>query len=97
MVPFDKKPAAMDVAHGTYPTASSKGQYTYKEKVPLNELKSTFAKQFNGQRLDLDRRVVYIHGVPTDTHLPSSVQSLGPIPAHVTLPIACGEIRRVGK
>jgi hypothetical protein len=30
--------------------------------------------------------------VPADTDLPDSVQSLGDVPAHVTLPIACGEI-----
>jgi hypothetical protein len=35
---------------------------------------------------------VYIHGVPSATQLPSSVASLGPIPAQVTLPIACGKI-----
>lgn len=97
MVPFDDQPAAMDVAHGTYPTASDKGKYTYREKVPLKKLESAFSKKFNGQQLDLDRRVVYIHGVPDSANLPSSVQSLGPIPAHVTLPIACGEIHRIDK
>jgi hypothetical protein len=94
MVPFDEKPAAMDVARGKYPKASSKGQYTYQKKVSLTALKAAFAKAFNGQPLDLGRRVVYIHGVPVDAKLPSSVASLGSIPAHVTLPIACGEIHR---
>ncbi|MCC6560573.1 MAG: hypothetical protein IT478_04385 [Xanthomonadales bacterium] len=45
--------------------------------------------------IDLDRRVVFIHGVPGDTRLPSTVASLGPIPASVTLPIACGVIKRI--
>jgi hypothetical protein len=94
MVPFDNSPSAMDVAHGTYPKASAKGNYTYRKVVSLKALTVAFAKAFDGQKLDLDKRVVIIHGVPSDTKLPSTVQSLGPIPAHVTLPIACGKIVR---
>lgn len=95
MVPFDDAPAAMDVAHGTYPKASADGSYSYREVVPLKELSAAFGKAFGGKSLDLDHRVVYIHGVPTATQLASTVASLGPIPASVTLPIACGKIERV--
>jgi hypothetical protein len=97
MVPFDTSPAAMDVAHGTYPKADAEGNYTYRETVSLKALDAAFAKQFPGQKLDLAKRVVYIHGVPSGTNLPGTVQSLGPIPAQVTLPIACGKIERAGK
>jgi hypothetical protein len=38
--------------------------------------------------------VVFIHRVPSATKLAASVASLGPIPAQVTLPIACGKIER---
>ncbi|MCD9225341.1 hypothetical protein [Lactobacillus helveticus] len=45
----------------------------------------------------LDKRVVYIHGVPADLELPESVG--GKIndhyDQHVTLPIAAGKINRV--
>ncbi len=92
MVPFDTKPAAMDVAHGTYPKATADGSYSYHEVVPLKKLRKAFAAAFKGQKLQLDHRVIYIHGVPSSTKLPSSVASLGPIPASVTLPIACGKI-----
>jgi hypothetical protein len=95
MVPFDSDPAAMDVAHGTYPKADAHGNYHYHATVSLKALDAAFGKAFQGQQLDLDKRVVYIHGVPSATQLPSSVASLGPIPAQVTLPIACGKIERV--
>ena len=95
MVPFDNTPSAMDVAHGVYPKASSKGTYTYRKTVSVKALAAAFAKAFDGQPLDLDKRVVIIHGVPSDTKLPASVQSLGPIPAQVTIPIACGKIEKV--
>jgi hypothetical protein len=97
MVPFDDMPSAMDVAHGVYPRASSKGDYTYHKVVSLKALSAAFAKAFNGQPLNLDKRVLLIHGVPADTKLPATVKSLGPIPAHVTLPIACGKIERVAQ
>ncbi len=97
MVPFDDSPAAMDVAHGVYPKASAKGDYKYRKVVSLKALTAAFAKAFDGQALDLDKRVVIIHGVSADTKLPSTVQSLGPIPAQVTLPIACGRIVRVSR
>lgn len=95
MVPFNAKPAAMDIPANTYPKASTRGTYTYKKMVSLKALQAAFAKAFNGASLDLDKRVVYVHGVPADTKLPASVASLGTIPAQVTLPIACGKIERV--
>lgn len=97
MVPFDNDPAAMDVAHGTYPKAAADGSYEYHATVSVKALEAAFAKAFGDQELDLDRRVVFIHGVPADTKLPASVASLGPIPAQVTLPIACGKIERVAQ
>lgn len=96
MVPFTTEPASMTVVTDTYPTASAEGTYHYRETVPLDALRQAFAKAFGGQELDFDRRVVYIHGVLPESDLPESVASLGKIPAHVTLPIACGEIEPVG-
>lgn len=92
MVPFDSDPAGMDIAHGTYPNADAHGDYHYHQTVSLKALSAAFAKAFPGEQLDLGKRVVYIHGVPTGEKLPATVASLGPIPAHVTLPIACGKI-----
>jgi hypothetical protein len=95
MVPFSSDPVSMDVPHGDYPKASAAGTLRYEETVSLSALQKAFGNAFDGQRLDLDRRVVFIHGVPAAAKLPASVASLGPIPAQVTLPIACGLITRV--
>ena len=94
MVPFSGDPVGMDVPHGTYPKASATGTLRYKKTVSLSALQAAFGKAFDGQKLDLDRRVVFLHGIPAATKLKASVASLGPIPAQVTLPIACGEIKR---
>jgi hypothetical protein len=97
MVPFDSNPAGMDIAHGTYPKASAHGAYEYHKTVSLKALQAAFSRAFGDQKLDLDKRVVFIHGVPASTKLPASVASLGPIPAQVVLPIACGKIERGGR
>jgi hypothetical protein len=94
MVPFDEDPAAMQVAQGSYPKASADGTYHYRKVVSLKALDAAFAKAFDGEHLDLSRRVVMIHGVSSASKLPASVASLGTIPAKVTLPIACGKIER---
>jgi hypothetical protein len=95
MVPLSGDPVSMEIATDTYPKASATGVYHYKETVSLKALEAAFTKHFPGQKLDLNHRVVYIHGVLPDTKLPSSVASLGAVPAQVTLPIACGKIERV--
>ena len=92
MVPFIDDPVSMNVAEGIYPKASTAGSYEYRQTVSLKALNAAFSKAFDGSKLDLERRVVLIHGTPNT--LPSSVASLGPIPAQVTLPIACGTIER---
>lgn len=94
MVPFDADPAAMDVPGGKYPHADAKGRFSYRQNVSIAALEGAFADAFDGQTPDLERRVIFIHGVVPDSDLPKTVQSLGPIPAHVTLPIACGVIER---
>jgi hypothetical protein len=97
MVPFDADPIGMSAVNDTFPRAGADGSYSYEKTVSLKALEVAFTKKFPGQRLDFDRRVVFLHGVPTSTELPATIGSLDHIPAQVTLPIACGEIRRVAE
>lgn len=93
MVPFHASPAGMDIVADSYPAAGSDGAYSYRQEVPLGALREAFEAKFPGQHLDFGRRVVFLHGVAEDADLPDSVQSLGEVPAHVTLPIACGALK----
>jgi hypothetical protein len=97
MVPFTSDPVSMEIVTDSYPKASADGTYQYRKTVSLSALEAAFAKAFDGQKLDLARRVVIIHGVPSTTTLPASAASLGKIPAQVTVPIACGKIVLRGK
>lgn len=92
MVPFHADPVSMAIVADSYPTAGDDGAYTYEQSVSLSALEDSFGEAFPGQALDLERRVIFLHGVSEGTDLPDSVQSLGDVPAHVTLPIACGTL-----
>lgn len=94
MVPFHNNPVSMEIPSDTYPEADADGSYKYKKTLSLKDLQAAFAKAFGSDDLALDRRVVFIHGVPEKTELPKSAASLGTIPAQITLPIACGAIKR---
>lgn len=95
MVPFNALPQKMDVGSSTYPVAAEDGSYHYEAKIPMDSLNAAFARSFGGSALNLDKRVLYIHGVPASAKLPKSVASIADIPASITLPIACGQIVRV--
>lgn len=95
MVPFNADPVAMDIPTHTYPNANTTGVYDYTKTVSLASLERAFGQKYTGGKLDLSRRVAMVHGVPESTTLPKTVASLGTIPSRVTLPIACGAIRRL--
>lgn len=95
MVPFNDKTEEMDVGSDTYPKADSDSGYHYETRISLEKLRASFKKAFGDSTLDLDRRVLYIHGVPENSNLPKSVASIGDIPANVTIPIACGKIEKL--
>jgi hypothetical protein len=95
MVPFDNDPAGMSMVNDTFPRAGMDGSYSYEKIVSLKALEAAFTKIFPGQQLDLDRRVVFLHGIPVSTKLPATVGSLDHIPAQLVLPIACGAIKKV--
>ena len=94
MVPFNADPVGMDIPTNTYPHASAQGAFDYRKSVSLSALQAAFGRKFGGS-IDLERRVVQVHGVVAMPALPGSVVSLGDIPARVTMPLACGEIKRV--
>jgi len=96
MVPFDNAPHDMNIPHDNYPVADENGDYSYEQEVPLDELKASFNEAFGTEELELDKRVVYIHGVPSDLELPDTVggEVHGYSP-HTTLPIAVGKIEKV--
>lgn len=95
MVPLDDAPEKMDIPHQGYPKADANGHYKYEVDVPLAELKSKFKQAFGSDDLQLDKRVIYVHGVPAALQLPDSVAGcVMDFDPHTTLPIAAGKIKK---
>lgn len=94
MVPFHDDPASMEMESEAYPITDDQGTFHYNQSVSLNALRGAFQEMFGDNELYLDNRVVFIHGVPENTVLPGSVQSIPGAPARMTVPLACGELSR---
>lgn len=92
MLPFHAHPATLEIPNDTYPVADDAGAAHYQHSDSVDELEAALKDKFKAPVLDLAKRVIFVHGVAEDSKLPPSVASLPGVPAHVTLPIACGAI-----
>ena len=104
LIPLDNNLASQ--ALGTFPTAVGiKGLLDYRATASLAALLADLnapdpdptdaVVKLNGAPLALETRHVVLHGVDANTPLPSTVATLPGLPAYLTLPVACGEIRLV--
>lgn len=85
----------MNIPHDGYPKADEQGHYEYEIDVPIKKLQAKFKNAFGTEDLQLDKRVVYVHGVSQDLKLPERVGGcVMNYDAHTTLPIAAGKIKK---
>ncbi|MTV82693.1 hypothetical protein [Secundilactobacillus folii] len=96
MVPFDAQPHEMNIPNDSYPVSDDQGHFKYEKDVPLSALKKQFKETFGTDDLELDKRVIYVHGVPADLKLPDTTGGnlTDKYDNHVTLPIATGKITK---
>ena len=94
MVPLHAAPVSLEIPSKTYPVASEEGRISYEATVPLVDLEQALREKFGAKDLALEQRVIFVHGVDPATKLPNSAASLETVPAHITLPVACGEVTR---
>ena len=95
MLPFHAHPASLDIAADTYPVADSDGRAHYDHVDIVSELEGALHASFGTGGLKLAERVVIVHTIPSDIHLPESTISLPGVLPQVTIPIACGKIKAV--
>lgn len=79
-------------AAGMFPMANAFGRYAYSADGSKAHIEAEIK-----EALRLKTRHVVIHGVDPMTPLPSTVGTLPGLPAHATLPVACGELVLDGK
>lgn len=96
LVPLDGDISNTTSEIPTFPSAMSQrgrsafGEIDYEATASVAAIEAAL-----GGELSLDTRHVVLHGISASTELPESVQSLGGLPPQVSIPVACGEIRRV--
>jgi hypothetical protein len=106
LIPLDGDLSSQDAGAAGFPNANSSGNYPYNETTSLTSMLADLRapdpdptdatiKLEGGELLNLAGRHIVIHGVLPSSNLPDTVASIGNIPSHVTLPIACGVITRV--
>ncbi|MEQ9399685.1 MAG: hypothetical protein RJQ04_11035 [Longimicrobiales bacterium] len=89
-----------------FPTATAAGTISFDRTANLDAMLADLTAsdpnpddpvvKLEGDRLRLTTRTVVLHGVSSETELPSSVQSIGSAPATLTLPVACGQVVFIG-
>jgi hypothetical protein len=93
LVPFHDDPAGLKIKTHTYPTADGEGNLSYEKSISLAALERAMARKHDIGELAFEKRVIYVHGIDPNDSLPETVRSLPGVPAHITLPIACGKFR----
>lgn len=91
LVPLTDDPASVMIESDTYPVADEGGRMAYGRVVQMTALEEAMHNEYATPPA-LEKRVVFIHGVPDEAELPDSVASLEGVPAGATLPIACAEL-----
>lgn len=93
LIPLTDDPTSLAIKAEGYPSAGQDGRASYSHTVDMAALEKALRGKY-GTPPALETRVLFIHGVAEGTTLPDSVQSLEGVPAEVTLPIACAELRK---
>jgi hypothetical protein len=86
-----------------YPQTDANGAFTYNQSGVVSQILAdlraadpnpadSVAKINTDEELDLANRVVTIHGVPENTQLPATVQSIDGLPAWMTVTVACADL-----
>lgn len=90
LVPLDSDLNTKTLGAGLYPLG---GGFTYSESASLKKLEAD-VKARTGQNLNLEGRVVLMHGVDANTKVPTTFGTLEGMPQQASAPIACGILKR---
>lgn len=104
LFPLDGDISSQSSHDGEYPVGDTYGNYIYARATSFSQFISDLRAIDSGDGyfrlgsrdpLDLENRVVVVHGVDAAAALPTTVGSVGRFVNHQSLPIACGVLRKV--
>ena len=70
MLPFHAHPARLEIANDTYPVADKSGAAHYTHTDDVAALDKAPKEKLKATGLELSKRVIVVHGVPSDAKLP---------------------------
>ena len=70
------------------------GSFTYNRETKLDYVIQDFNENFTGSVFELEGKVVMILGTSDISRVPKTVESKNGLPRNLTLPIACGILKR---
>jgi hypothetical protein len=104
-IPLDGDISTQSSHDGEFPTSDGYGNYIYAKLTTfttfMDELRKSpeanqdYLKLKENEPLNIENRVVVIHGMSEETNLPSTVRSVGQMTIHQSIPIVCGLIKKV--
>lgn len=102
LVPLDADVSTQAGGSGAFPISDTTGAYVYADTVSFTTFHDDLLDtdpdpndqvgKLSGDSIDIDTRVVEVHGVADTVALPSTVLALPGLTAQQSLPIACGTI-----
>jgi hypothetical protein len=104
LFPLDGDLSSQSSHDGVFPVGDIYGNYIYSKVTKftsfIKDLRSMdnndgYPKLPKEKPLDIEGRVVVVHGIDSAVELPSSVMSVGRLSRHQSLPIVCGVIMKV--
>lgn len=106
LIPLDSNLSEQLMGMSFGPIANGSGSYVYKRSTSLTEMLADLrspdpdsldavVKLSPEENLNLDGKVVFIHGVASSANLPETVGTIGDLSPEQALPIACGELVRI--
>ena len=105
LIPLDGDLEDQDDGASGFPLANSAGTYSYSRTGSLTRMLADLQDadvdledglgKLDGNDLNLEGKVVIVHGVNPTSNLPDSVATIDDFRSHQSLPIACGVIERV--
>lgn len=107
LIPLDGNLEDQDDGASGFPFANAAGSYTWTKTASLSRMIADLQDadldledglgKLDGSDLNLEGKVVLVHGVKQTSNLPSTVATLDDFKNYESLPIACGKIERVAE
>lgn len=104
LFPLDGDLSSQSSHDGVFPVGDIYGNYIYSKVTKftsfIKDLRNQdshdgYRKLAKEEPLDIEGRVVVVHGIDSAVELPSTVISIGRLSRHQSLPIVCGVIMKV--